>query len=528
MTRNSSGTRIAALVTHLLTTMLFFSLRPYWSGLGSMAGIKQLPALLMAVLVALLILSAIQLRRKRRRGIVLLIAGALLLGGLVYMITRCNLPIVLAEFGITAGFTAAVTAVGLLIWKCPAGKRPLKGIKTVLIALVAVAAFCAFYGIGAGGVKDKPAVFAVEDSYQIVFTTRADALGWVTVGGVDYHDTYNGSARSETTVHKISVPMAALDKAGGYEIHAQTVLYRGPYGGIKGTARSLTFAFYPVDASDGIQYYAVSDTHDYTAAGIETARYFGDALDFLILTGDHASFLNHEADLRRALVIANGVTGGSHPVVYARGNHEVKGNRAEELHRSVGADGDRFYYTFRLGPVWGVVLDMGEDHADDWWEFYGTAQFDAYRRDQLAFLNELNKTKPYADSGVQLRIAICHVPIAHPGSEYLGAVRQQILDALNAMKPDYMISGHTHTLEWIPAGEQGAEFLTVVDSQKADTTEQGSDEYGRRHTGLAVVWTAPNKSVLTYTNSKHETVAVTDPRTGSPIDGMTVFGAARE
>ena len=90
--------------------------------------------------------------------------------------------------------------------------------------------------------------------------------------------------------------------------------------------------------------------------------------------------------------VANKITGGSVPVVYARGNHDVKGRYAEQTHRFTGSKGEKFFYNFYFNNVYGIVLDIGEDHDDDWWEYYDTAHYEQYHKDQLAFLeNEIAK-----------------------------------------------------------------------------------------------------------------------------------------
>ena len=69
-------------------------------------------------------------------------------------------------------------------------------------------------------------------------------------------------------------------------------------------------------------------------------------------------------------------------------NHEVKGNYASKLYRFVGSKNQKFYYNFTLDNIYGVVLDIGEDHDDDWWEYYDTANYEAYREEQVEFLND--------------------------------------------------------------------------------------------------------------------------------------------
>ena len=81
--------------------------------------------------------------------------------------------------------------------------------------------------------------------------------------------------------------------------------------------------------------------------------------------------------------VAYELTKGEIPVIYARGNHELKGKYMEEFHDYVGAKGEDFFYKFSFGNVYGLVLDIGEDHDDNYWEYYDTCDFREYRNEQL-------------------------------------------------------------------------------------------------------------------------------------------------
>ena len=119
-----------------------------------------------------------------------------------------------------------------------------------------------------------------------------------------------------------------------------------------------------------------------------------------------------EEDARLASELAHSITGGEIPVIYARGNHEIKGEQAENLYKYVGSRNQGFAYWVTLSDqVFGVVLDMGEDHEDDWWEYYGTAQFDLYRQEQTRMLEQLLAAGDY--ESYPYRMAICHIPIVH-------------------------------------------------------------------------------------------------------------------
>ena len=146
-----------------------------------------------------------------------------------------------------------------------------------------------------------------------------------------------------------------------------------------------------------------------------------------------------EKDAQLANELAHQITRGQTPVVYARGNHEIKGEYAEDLHKYVGAKGEDFYYTATLGQeVFCVVLDLGEDHEDDWWEYYGTAQFDLYRQAQTEFLEEILKKGEYKD--YRYRLALCHIPVQHVDNKFED-FKVNWTRLLNIMDIDLCLSG---------------------------------------------------------------------------------------
>ena len=63
-----------------------------------------------------------------------------------------------------------------------------------------------------------PCVFAVGHEYQIVLNTLEFGIAWVEVGNRQYRDSFGGLMRSETLIHRVSVPMSDLDAAKKYTV----------------------------------------------------------------------------------------------------------------------------------------------------------------------------------------------------------------------------------------------------------------------------------------------------------------------
>ena len=380
------------------------------------------------------------------------------------------LRFILPHFWKSLAVTGALALLALLLF-FPLKSKWLKGAILGACALVAVVLG---YGIRPWGFSYGAVVYAVEDTYQIVFSTKDQADAWVQIGDECYYDLYAGSMRSEDLVHKIEVPQSVLDAAGGYTVYARQMIYRGPFGGYTGSTVSRSYDFRPVDASDGLNYFALSDVHESVAAAAKTAT--AADTDFIVLIGDLISMVETERDAQLANDLAHRITGGQIPVIYARGNHEIKGKYAEDLYKYVGSRDQGYYYWVTLGEeVFAVVLDMGEDHEDDFWEYYGTAQFDLYRAEQTAFLRET------LDSGIHesypYRMAVCHIPIPYVDKNgYFEETRLAWTELLNELGTDISLSGHKHVF-WtlIPGMYPAGEKLVYSEaySGKPDKVEGG-------------------------------------------------------
>ena len=353
--------------------------------------------------------------------------------------------------------SAAILAFALLLYFPIQGK---KWLKTAIVAAVILVAVVLGYQLRPCNLTSGAAVYAVEDDYQIIFATSDNAITWVEIGGEKYYDLYAGSMQSADKVHKITVPQQVLDNAGGYTVNFRQVIYRGPFGGYLGKTNTEAYAFRAVDSSDGLNYFAMSDVHEAVDAAANAAK-AAEKLDFIVLLGDIVSMVETEKDALLTNDLAHMVTGGEIPVIYARGNHEIKGEYGELLHKYVGAKGESFYYSVTLGEdVFAVVLDMGEDHGDDWWEYYGTAQFDLYRQEQTEMLEDILAEGNYEN--YRYRLALCHIPIVYVDKNgYFEEFRNDWTALLNEMDIDMCLSGHKHVL-WPFVPGQVTPYETLV------------------------------------------------------------------
>ena len=352
---------------------------------------------------------------------------------------------ILVHFWESLAITGGICLFALLLFFPVKNTRKSLVWKGLLMAAVILVAVVLGYELRPCDFTYGAVVYAVEDEYQIVFSTSDSAVAWVEIGGECYYDLYAGSMRSADRVHKVTVPQTVLDEARGYRVCAQQMIYRGPFGGYKGKTISQSYDFRPVDSSDGISHVALSDVHEAVEAATRAATVREDT-DFVVLVGDLISMVETEKDAQLANELAHGITGGQIPVIYARGNHEIKGEYGELLYKYVGSLHQEYSYWVTLGSdVFALVLDIGEDHEDDWWEYYGTAQFERYRDAQVEMVEAILESGMYAD--YRYRMAICHVPLTYVGSKgYFEEFCNDMTGLLNEMEIDIALSGHKHVM----------------------------------------------------------------------------------
>lgn len=529
----------------VINLLVFWSIRSMWSGIISIAG-KPVPYILMAVLaVTALAVSICSLYRKHPFALAIFggVLDIIFLGLLGYMlsVTQDSWQYFIREFFYGVAFLGSIALIVYLIFYSTNVKWiHTKWMPPVLGIVLLIAGFLTFFDIQLiNGIDKTPVVYAVEDTYQITFTTKAKGEAWVVIDGVEYNDTYAGYRKSEDTIHKITVPMEVLDAADSYTVYTRAMYLRGPYCALQGATISKTYNWRGVDSSDGLQYYAFSDNHLTTKTTADAASYWDNKLDFLVSLGDTANWIDSEKELSLLLHLASDITKGEIPVIYARGNHETKGVVADEYHNYVSSKNGNFYFTFRLKNIWGIVLDVGEDHEDTHWEFSDMARFDTYRAEQLAFLDEViaNADTEYNAEGVDYRIGLCHIPLTFvKQDDPLQDQKFAWVERLNQMNLTLMLSGHRHELMFADANMttgteltvtpdyngtdkkantyvmSGANFPSILVSRRSQSQLYSESEnvFGKYFIGVAAS-VEGNETILKYTNEKGEIVETISP-----------------
>lgn len=300
--------------------------------------------------------------------------------------------------------------------------------------------------------KTHPAVFAVGNEYQIMVCVKNPCLMWVQVGDEKYFDESNGILRSNVTTHRMCVPMEELDSAKEYAICWRKMLDRKPYFPESEEEVRLTYSFRPVAGEKTVMYH-ISDAHNLVDAPVTAARHFEakyGKMDLLVLNGDIPNHSGTVENFDNIYEIVSRLTAGEIPTVFSRGNHDLRGFYAETIAEYTPNWNGKTYYTVQVGDIWAVVLDCGEDKADECDAYGHTMCCHALRKRQAKWLKEVAAEKSFEDSSVRHRIVICHKPFSVAESAERFNIEQDIYGEWcrilkEEIHPDLMISGHFHS-----------------------------------------------------------------------------------
>lgn len=317
-----------------------------------------------------------------------------------------------------------------------------------------------------------PAVFIVGDMYEIIFATRDKGIGFVKVNGRKFFDTVCGVVRSESKIHKVYIPKNELDKSKEYTVCYAYMEVHECYYAKNDTPIEKTYEFTPVPENKIPQIAFISDTH--TAVDAPAACANAMNFDLLILGGDLANTSDTEDEIFCIYRLAEKITHGNIPIVFARGNHDNRGRMAERLTEYIPTENGNTFYTFEAGNLMGIVLDCGEDKPDFCVEYGMTADYVNFRKKQTEFLRNLKLSKTKFEN--KRKIAVCHIAFTRSNAEcvaFMSEIYKEWINILSDIGIDLLISGHFHETAVLKNGGCGwvdamPDFTTVIGATAND------------------------------------------------------------
>lgn len=305
--------------------------------------------------------------------------------------------------------------------------------------------------------KCLPTVFAVEDKYQISALCEGSALVWVKIGEEIYCDEVGGLLRSLHKIHRIEVPMSVLDEAGEYTVFVEEMIERKSNFPKTNPAISKTFKFTSVPYGKNIKAYHISDAHSRIEAPKKAAENFGD-FDFLILNGDIPDNSCKIENIENVLVLSGEISKGEIPVVFSRGNHDMRGTYAEYFCDMMPSNNGKSYFWVKLGGIFMLILDGGEDKLDIHAEYNNTIRCHAFRRRETEFIKAIIEKGDFNAPDITHKLVISHLAFTHISANPEFAIEEETYSLWGKLlkekyKPDLMICGHHHVNKIYPVGD---------------------------------------------------------------------------
>ena len=172
------------------------------------------------------------------------------------------------------------------------------------------------------------------------------------------------------------------------------------------------------------------------------------SMDFFVHTGDAFHWLDNEEQLfRNWLEPTIAGLGKTTPLMFARGNHELRGPFARELFGYVPNVDGRYYFARDAGPVHLLVLDTGEDKPDDTNVYSDLNRTIAYRAREFEWLRTHVRTTDRVKTA-PFRVVVMH----QPAWGWLVDGNSAWIDTANAAGVDLVIAGHAHRFSYTAPG----------------------------------------------------------------------------
>lgn len=248
-----------------------------------------------------------------------------------------------------------------------------------------------------------------------------------------------------------------------YRVCVQEILHKSAYANHFGgdTLRTRFYSFRTPGDDGDFGCLVFNDLHDQSKTYGRLRELVKDEdYDFVIFNGDclpEPRNRNHAIDMIHRL--ADAIGGAEKPVIFLRGNHEIRNFYSAGMHRLIGYYGDKTYAAFTWGQTRFVMLDPGEDKPDSTPVYGGLNDFTQLRMDQTEFIKHELKSKEFKQA--RHRVLISHIPIFGNTDKYRPCT--EMWGGMLAKAPfDLGIGAHTHTARLHRRGVDGCGFPVYI------------------------------------------------------------------
>ena len=283
----------------------------------------------------------------------------------------------------------------------------------------------------------------------------------------------DGMVEAYNTMHTIRLSGLQPGHTYHYRICSKEIESFKPYKLVYGDSfASEIYSFKtPELQAEKASFLVFNDIHDRPESFNQLMKFTGnEERDFVFLNGD---IFNHQTDedqlVDHLLKPVSNLFATHTPFFFSRGNHETRGKFARRLTNYFDGGENAFYYSFQYGPVYAIVLDSGEDKADDALAYWGLADFDKYRLRQAEWLKKEIQKRAFKKA--KYKIVFSHIPLFYSG-DWHGTMhcRKVWGPILNEAKIDLLISGHTHRYGTYPKVPGQHEYPIAIGGGPKDGT----------------------------------------------------------
>jgi len=261
--------------------------------------------------------------------------------------------------------------------------------------------------------------------------------------------------------HVVTLTGLAPGKRYSYEAIATRVVKLKPYWPDKGLSTSSPAAAFTTFSpqQETISFSVITDTHEDTARIVRLMKMVDWAnTDAMLHLGDAFHWLESEEQLwAKWLRPTVAALGPGKPLLFARGNHELRGPFARELAGYVPTPEGKYYYSRAMGPVHLLVLDTAEDKPDDTNVYARLNRTVPYRESELAWLREqVGGDQHFASA--PFRVVAMHQGdwgwLPDNGAAWTALANQAGIDLV--------IAGHDHAFSYQPPDKAHAYHRLVL------------------------------------------------------------------
>lgn len=310
---------------------------------------------------------------------------------------------------------------------------------------------------------------ATPTSMNVMFQTNSVCLCWIEYGTDSLHTQrartiLDGQEVCYDIENNIKLDNLKPGTRYYYRVCVMEILYKGAYSNHFG-ADTLRTPFYsfrtPALKNEDFTCLVFNDLHEHGETLAHLKQLAKDIdYDFVIFNGDCLPEpRNREHAISMIHSLADEVDGAEKPVIFLRGNHEIRNFYSAGMHHQIGYYNNKTYSAFTWGNTRFLLLDLGEDKPDSNPVYGGLNDFTQLRHDQAEFIKKELSSREFKSS--RNHVLISHIPVFgntdsyRPCTELWGPM-------LSRVPFNVALAAHTHEAKYYPKGVDGCRYPVYV------------------------------------------------------------------